>query len=55
MPPIADIAVPAITRRVGAAWFVLPLVLMAVWMLAAPHHQPATARQTHAIVAGMPR
>ncbi len=41
MSPIADIATPDRFRRLGPVWFVMPVLLVAVWLIV-PHHPART-------------
>ena len=52
MPPLADIAAPERMRRLGLAWFVAPLFLVAIWLVASPHHVAATLHIAQTGVAG---
>ena len=38
MPPTADIATPDHFRQLGFAWLLAPVLLVAAWTLAEPHH-----------------
>ena len=38
MPSSVDIATPERMRRLGRTWFVMPLILVGVWLVASPHH-----------------
>ena len=37
MPSSVDIATPERMRRLGIAWFVMPMILVGVWLVASPH------------------
>ena len=38
MPPTADIATPDRFRQLGPAWLLMPVLLIAAWSIATPHH-----------------
>ena len=38
MPPTADIATPDRFRQVSLAWLLAPILLVAAWTVAEPHH-----------------
>ena len=50
MPPVADIAAPNRMRRLGPAWFLTPLLLVAIWLMASPHH---TDLARHLVLTGV--
>ena len=37
MTPVVDISAPSHIRRLGAIWFIIPLILVVVWLVASPH------------------